>query len=402
MSAAAFDLPRERLLERRSYKWRRHPQGVIAACVADMDFGTAPAVQAALDGALRRLDFTYPLRDGRKADRAVADAFARRMLAQYGWHAAPEQALVVADLVQATFAAVLAFSEPGDGVVVQVPCYAPFREAVAETGRRFVPLDMVPGDTGHGFDVRSLAGRIDGRTRVLILCNPHNPTGRVFTRAELESILALAERHDLVVVSDEIHADLVHPGARHLPFAALSPAAAARTVTLNSATKSFNIAGLRCAVAHFGTPELLRRFHARIPARLTGAVNNLGIDATVAAWDEGGPWLAAAREHLLALRDHAVATLRRELPAIRCHVPEATYLLWMDCGALELGQPAGAFFLQHAGVALGPGEDFDPRAAHCVRLNFATSRAILDELLARMIAAVHAHAHAPRSTISPT
>lgn len=381
----------DQVLARQSFKWRQYAPGVLAACVADMDLGTAPAVRAALAQVLQRVDFTYPLRDGRKADRAVARAFASRMHRLYGWAAEAEQALVLPDLVQATFAAVMAFSDPGDGVVVQVPHYAPFREAVEGTGRRLVPLAMRAGPDGHYFDFDALERAVDARTRVLILCNPHNPTGRVATRAELEAVLAFAERHGLVVVSDEIHADLVYPGARHLPFAALSAAAAARTVTLNSATKSFNIAGLRCAVAHFGTAALQARFHARVPARLTGAVNNLGIDATVAAWDDGQPWLDAVLAHLLAMRDHLVETLRRELPAIRFHVPQGTYLLWMDCAALELERPAADFFLQHARVALSPGEVFDARAPHCVRLNFATSRPILDDILERMIAAVRAH-----------
>lgn len=381
------------LRARQSYKWRRYPDDVIAACVADMDLGTAPQVSAALARTLDNVDFTYPLRDGRKAERAVAAAFARRMRRLYDWNADPDLAVVLPDLVQATCAAVLAFSDPGDGVVVHVPCYAPFREVSAGLGRRLHALPMLPAAGGATFDLAALAPPADARTRLLILCNPHNPTGRVFTRAELEDVLAFAVRHDLVVVADEIHADLVYPGAVHLPFAALGPAAASRTVTLNSATKSFNIAGLRCAVAHFGSAALLQRFHARIPMRLTGAVGSPGIDATVAAWDGGDAWLDAARDHLLAMRDHAVAVLRAALPALRFEAPQATYLLWLDWGAFDLGQPAAAFFLEHARVALGAGEEFDPALPHWARLNFATSQAILDAMLTRMIAALHARTH---------
>lgn len=391
LSIQDFTLNEAQLLARNSYKWRQYPQGTIASCVADMDLRSAPAVEAALADALRRSDYTYPLRDGRKADRAVAAAFEARMRRLYGWHAPQERTVVLPDLVQATYAAIMAFSEPGDGVIVQVPNYAPFREAIETTGRRLVALDMVRGEQGYVFDLAQLEAAVDARTRILILCNPHNPTGRVFTQDELAGLLAFAERHDLLVVSDEIHADLLYPGARHLPFAGLSAAAAARTVTLNAATKSFNIAGLRCAVAHFGTDALLQRFHARIPWRLTGAVNNLGIDATLAAWNDGGDWLEAVRAHLLAMRDHAAATLRRELPAIRFHVPEATYLLWLDCGALNLGRPAYDFFFEQARVAFSPGQAFDARTPHCVRMNFATSRPILDQMLERMIGAVRAY-----------
>lgn len=388
---SGFTMTAAEVLARQSYKWRQYPHGVIAACVADMDLRTAPVVEAALAGIIERVDYTYPLRDGRKADRAVAAAFAARMQSRYGWLAAPEQALVLPDLVQATFAAIMAYSDVGDGVIVQVPHYAPFREAVEGTGRRLVALEMTRTEAGYGFDLDQLECVVNSRTRILILCNPHNPTGRVLTRAELGALAAFAQRHDLIVVSDEIHADLVYPGAQHIPFAALSRAAAERTVTLNSATKSFNLAGLRCAVAHFGTPALQARFHARIPARLTGAVNNFGIDATVAAWTDGQPWLDAVLVHLQAMRDHALATLRRELPGIVVRVPEATYLLWLDCSALALGQPAFDFFFDKARVAFSPGQVFDARAAHCVRLNFATSRPILDDMLERMIAAVRNH-----------
>lgn len=386
-----FLLTKDQLLARRSWKWQQYPDGVLPACVADMDFSTAPAVQAAIASCLERVDFTYPLRDGRKAEWTVADAFAARMRTRYGWDAPAQNALVLSDLVQATFAAIMAFSGSGDGVVVQVPHYAPFHEAIEATGRRLVALPMTSTADGWVSDLDALARAVDARTRVLVLCNPHNPTGRVFTRAELEDLLAFAERHDLIVVSDEIHADLVYPGARHQSFAALSPQAAARTVTLYSATKSFNTAGLRCAVAHFGTAELKARFHARIPQRLTGAVSNMDIDATVAAWSEGDAWLDTVRAHLLAMRDHAAATLARELPQVRFHLPQATYLMWLDCSDLDLGMSAYDFFFQHARVALTPGHVFDARARHAVRLNFATSKTILDELLGRMVDAVRAH-----------
>jgi cystathionine beta-lyase len=273
-------------------------------------------------------------------------------------------------------------------VILQVPNYPPFREAIEHTGRKLIPLPMECHADGYRFNLERLEARIDARARIFLLCNPQNPTGRVFTRAELEQVAAFAERHDLIVVSDEIHADLVHPGSRHVPFASLSPRAAARTITLNSATKSFNIPGLRCGVAHFGSRELMERFHRRIPARLTGAPNNIGIDATAAAWTDDGPWLGAVRDHLLAMRDHACASLRRELPQIRFHVPESTYLLWLDCSALDIGGSAARYFLEHARVGLSPGEQFLPGSQHRVRLNFATSKPILDEILERMASAI--------------
>ncbi|MCX4162738.1 MULTISPECIES: MalY/PatB family protein [Paraburkholderia] len=383
-----FILSQPELLARQSYKWHLYPAGVIAACVADMDFRVAPEVQSVIQCGLEKSDYVYPLRDGRRADRAVAAAFAARMKHGCNWDVDPAQVLVVADLVQATYASILAFSEPGDGVVLQVPNYPPFREALEITGRQLIPLEMEWTDEGYVFDLEKLEDRADERTKLFILCNPQNPTGRVFTRAELERVAAFAERHNLIVVSDEIHSDLIHPGATHLPFATLSPAAASRAITLNSASKSFNIAGLRCGLVHFGTEALMQRFHARIPVRLTGSVNNVGIDATVAAWTDGHAWLDAVRAHLLTMRDYAVGILRDEIPEIRFHVPEATYLLWMDCSDLNLDGSASSFFLKQARIGFSAGETFHPDAMNFARMNFATSRPILNEILERMITAV--------------
>lgn len=385
---AGFLLEPAQLLARQSYKWGQYPPGVIAACVADMDFRAPAAVQAAMQRNVDGFAYSYPLRAGERADRAVARAFAAHMQRRFGWEVDPGQVLVLADLVQAVYATLLAYTDLGDGVILQLPSYPPFRDAIAGTGRRLIPLEMEWTPEGHVFDLDKLEAAVDARTRVFVLCNPQNPTGRVFTRSELQRVAAFAEKHDLVIVSDEIHADLVYPGAEHLPIAALSPQTAARTVTLNSATKSFNIPGLRCAAACFGTPELMRRFHARIPERLTGQVNSFGIDATVAAWSEGQPWLDAVLQHLLALRDHVAATLHRELPQVRFHLPQATYLLWLDCAGLALGEPAFDFFLREARVGFSPGPAFHPAASHFVRLNFATSWPIADEMLQRVVEAV--------------
>lgn len=383
-----FILSKPELLARQSFKWQQYPDGVIASCVADMDFRIAPEIQAVIQHGVDIFDYVYPLREGRKADRLVAAAFAARMQNVCGWTVDTEQVLVLPDLVQATYAAILAFSKPGDGVIVQVPNYPPFREAIEVTDRRLIPLEMERTADSYAFDLEKLESAIDERTRIFLLCNPQNPTGRVFTRAELEKVAAFAEKHDLIVISDEIHSDLIYPGARHIPFAALSSAAAARSVTLNSATKSFNIAGLRCAVAYFGTEALMQSFHKQIPVRLTGAVNNIGIDATVAAWTKGQPWLNSVREHLLAMRNYVTETLSGEVPGIRFHIPEATYLLWLDCTDLDLEGSAFKYFLEHARIGFGAGETFHPNASKFVRMNFATSKPILDEMLDRMTTAV--------------
>lgn len=386
---ADFLLDATQLRARRGRKWSLYEPAVLAACLADMDFSVAPPVQSAIADGVAAGAYGYPLRDGDRADRAVAAAFAARMAGRFDWRIDPERVLVLADLVQAIYATVIAFSDPGDGIIVQLPCYPPFQEAIASTGRRLLPLEMEWTPAGYEFDLdkleRQLAG---GGARLLFVCNPQNPTGRVFSVAELRQLSEFAEKHDLIIVSDEVHADLIYSGNTHVPIDSVSAQARSRTVTLSSATKGFNIAGLRCAVVYFGTPALMRRYHSRIPPRLTGATNSLGIDATVAAWNQGQPWLDNVLLYLEAMRDHVVGTLARELPELQFHKPQATYLLWIDAGELALGEPAFDFFLRAARVGFSAGAAFKPGATSFVRMNFATSRQIMDEILDRMIKGV--------------
>jgi cystathionine beta-lyase len=382
-----FELSQSALQARRNAKWNQHDADVLPAFVADMDFAVAAPIQAAIERIVRDGDYGYPLRDGQKPDRLVAAAFANRMKSRYGWELSPDLVLPLADLVQGTYAPILAFSDPGDGVVLQVPNYPPFRDAINTTERRLLTLPMRDDGTRYVCDMDELKALVDQRTRIFVLCNPQNPTGRVFSRDELLSLARFAIDHDLIVISDEIHSDLVFPGYQHIPFASLGPDIAARTVTLNSATKSFNIPGLRCAVIAFGSDDLRKRFHNRIPLRLTGQANVIGADATVAAWTEGQPWLDAVMDHLHKARNRVVDVLAAEVPQIRFHAPEATYLTWLDCSELRLSAAAFQFFLNKARLGFSAGETFDPGCSHFVRLNFATSMPILDQILDRIIVA---------------
>jgi len=383
----SFELSQRALLARRNAKWNQYDADVIPAWVADMDFAVAAPIQAAIERIVRDVDYGYPLRNGDKADRLVANAFAMRMKSRFGWEVSPDLVMPMADLVQGTYAPILAFSDPGDGVVLQVPNYPPFRDAISTTERKLLALPMRDDGTRHVFDMAELKKLVDKRTRIFILCNPQNPTGRVFSRDELLALGQFAVEHDLIVVSDEIHSDLVYPGHQHIPFASLGPDIAARTVTLNSATKSFNIPGLRCALIAFGSEGLRDRFHKRIPLKLTGGGNVVGVDATVAAWTECQPWLDAVMEHLLKARNRIVDVLTAEVPDIRFHAPEATYLAWLDCRKLGLSTSAFQFFLNKARIGFSAGETFDPDCAQFVRFNFATSMPILDEILDRIVSA---------------
>lgn len=389
-----FDLPEAALRAQTNSKWSKYGPDVLPAFVAEMDFRVAEPIQAAVRRIVDKTDYGYPMRNGAKAGSALCAAFAERMKSRFGWDADPDLALPLADLVQGTYAPVLAFTEPGDGVVLQMPSYPPFQEVLRVTGRRLIPLQM--RDTGSSYENRlaEIEGQVDARTRMFVLCNPQNPTGRVFTRAELEGFGRFAIERDMIVISDEIHQDIIYGGRKHIPFASLGPQYAARTITITSATKSFNIPGLRAAILHFGTAQLRDRFLGRIPARLMGDPNAIGVDATIAAWKEGQPWLDSVVAHLERARDHAVRRIAAEAPQIKVHAPDGTFLAWLDCTALGLNAPAFDFFHDKAKIAFSAGETFDPGCAQFVRFNFATSMPILDRILDRLVSSTKARSQA--------
>jgi cystathionine beta-lyase len=382
-----FDMSPARLQSRRNSKWNQYERDVLPAFVAEMDFPVAAPIQTAIERIVHDGDYGYPMRDGQKAGQAMAATFAARVKRLYDWDLAPELVVQLSDLVQGTYAPILAFSDPGDGVILQTPNYPPFRDAILTTERRLIPLRMRDDGSRYVFDLKELEGQVDRNTRIFTLCNPQNPTGRVFSRDELQAIARFVLEHDLIVISDEIHADLVYPGHTHTPFATLGPEIAARTVTLNSATKSFNIPGLRCALAAFGSEALLARFHRRIPPKLTGQSSIIGVDATIAAWNECGGWLDATMAHLLKARNRLSEVLTAEVPEVRFHAPEATYLAWLDCRGIEMSTSAFQFFLDHARIGFSAGETFDPDCSRFVRFNFATSMPILDQILDRFVTA---------------
>ena len=383
MSASPIDFDRldlAALRRRRGEKWKLYGPDVLPAWVAEMDFPLCAPVRRVLESALEIDDLGYPL--DVQPD-ALPAAFVERMESRFGWRPDPRGIEVLTDVVQGIYIAIDQFSAPGEGVVVQTPVYAPFLSAVRELGRRMVESPLVAGDTRYEIDFDFLRHAIDPSTRVFLLCNPQNPTGRVFERRELETLAELALAHDLVVVADEIHADLVYDSRRHIPFASLSPEVEARTLTLTSATKAFNIPGLRCAIAHFGSEALRKRF-ARVPRHVRGGLGSLGQAATVAAWREGQPWLDAVLAYLDGNRRSVARFVAERLPGVRSFEPEATFLAWLDCRALELEPSPQQFFLEHARVALSDGSVFGAPGRGFARLNFATSRPLLDEIGTRI------------------
>jgi len=388
MAENRFDgLDIESLRRRKSEKWSSYPPEILPAWVAEMDFPVAEPIRVALQESLDHSDMGYPIAPGRTG---IREAFAERMESRYGWRVDPHQVEVLSEVVQGLYLALSSFAGPGEGVVVQTPIYPPFLGGVEETARRLVEKPLTLGTEGWEIDFDDLAQNLDRETRIFLLCNPHNPSGRVFDRGELERIAELALEHDWVVVADEIHADLVFDERVHIPFASLAPEIEARTLTLNSASKSFNIPGLRCAVAHFGSPDLRKRLDAAYPRHIRGGLGLSGLYATIAAWRECDAWLDALRNHLEANRNYLMQELASRFPGIRCEAPQGTYLAWLDCSGLGWEESPYARFLERGQVALSDGARFGPGFEAFVRLNFATSREILEQVLARMESAIQA------------
>lgn len=359
-------------------KWQVVRPDVLPAWVADMDFPVAEPIRHAMHSLIDTGDFGYP--DWPTGAQTVRDAFADRMADRYRWYVNPSHVREFTNVAQAIRVALEAATRPGDGVAIHTPAFGPLTRAITEMGRRVVPIPMQDTEAGWRFDIERL-DEVFADSRLLLLVNPHNPSGRVFTREELTALADGVERHDLLVISDELHADLTFAPHQHIPFASLSPAIEARTVTVYGASKAFNLAALRCAVAHLG-PKWLRPV-VDVQAQLLGSVNIFGAAATVAAWTEGDEWLDATLTYLETSRHMVADTLRTELPDVRYHLPEATYLAWLDLRAFGWSDPTSVL-RENAGIELSPGESFGRDGQGFARLNFATSWPLLCELRGRV------------------
>ncbi|MFD6157176.1 MalY/PatB family protein [Nocardia sp. NPDC060256] len=377
----------EMLRQRVGIKWARAGADVLPGWIADMDFPVPDPVRAALRRAADG-DLGYPAWEDRPDRHPVQEAFADRMRERYDFTLDPDDVYVFTELIQVLQIVLQLMTKPGDAIAVHTPAYPPFLQTIEVMGRRLVPIPMIAGEQGWTFDADRMAEDVRRNDcRAVILVNPNNPTGHMFDRDELSAIAEIACRHDLFVISDEIHAELTHERRRHIPIATLGPEIAGRTVTLNSASKAFNLAGLRCCVAHVGDSRVRAALAAQ-PPLIYGQVSALSVLATCTAWQDGAAWLAQTRQRLTGNRDFVAESLP---PEIRFQRPEASYLAWLDCRALDLGQDPAAFFLEHAKVRLLPGPDFGPGGAGFARLNFATYRPVLEDMLGRMHTAVQEH-----------
>jgi cysteine-S-conjugate beta-lyase len=359
---------------------------VLPLWVADMDFASPPAVIEALRARVEHGVYGY-LREGAPE---LVEVFTERCRKCYGWDVPPDAILLMDGVNPANNVAARAVCQAGDGFVILTPAYP--------------PLLRVPGNVALDARLPALARRADGRyeidfdaferaitpaTTAFLLCNPHNPVGRVYTRAELEALAAICLRRGLTIIADEIHCDLVYTGHEHVPMASISAEVAAHTITLMAPSKTFNQAGLKASVAIVTDRRLRERFQAARADMVQPTANILGYTAMVAAYRDGGAWHEALLRYLEANRDFLADYVSRHLRGVTMAKPEGTYLAWLDCRQTGIADPF-TFFLQQANVAFTDGKNFGIPGDGFVRLNFGTPRALLTEGLERMRTALAA------------
>ena len=372
-----------------AYKWDRRTRtrdgrDVLPMWVADMDFAVAPAIARALAARAAHPVYGYTF-----APASLDEAFRAWQLRRNGWHLEPEWLTPVPAVMPALRAAILELTQPGDEVVVQPPVYFPFFDAVRENGRHVAENPLRLEGDRYVMDLDGLRRMIGPRTRMLLLCSPHNPVGRVWTRDELAALAGICAEHRLVVVADEIHSDIVRPGHRFVPFASVSPEAAGLTVACHSPSKTFNIAGLASASAVIPDRALRIRFAAAVRRFGLSLPNTLSFAAARAAYEEGEPWLDALLEYLDRQYTWLEAEVeRRFAPDVRLTPIEGTYLAWLDCRRLleRAGADDAALrdaLFEGAGLWLSDGPQFGAGGGGYQRMNLACPHPLLAEGLSR-------------------
>ncbi|HLJ83370.1 MAG TPA: aminotransferase class I/II-fold pyridoxal phosphate-dependent enzyme [Candidatus Eremiobacteraceae bacterium] len=370
------------LRARTSEKWAKYPDDVLPAFVAETDFPIAPGIAAALRRAIDNGDLGYA------SPRGLGEAYAAFASARYGCridpasvHPLPEVMIGVAEILRV-------ITEPGDGIVVNPPVYPPFFATIAEVGRSIVEVALDTTGSLPQLDLAGLERAFSDGARVYLFCNPHNPVGRVFSRGDVERVAALAARYDVAVLADEIHAPLVLPGAEHVAFESVTARADLHSITVTSASKGWNIPGLKCALAIGGSPWA-RHVLDRLPKAMVERTGHLGVHATIAAFTSEIGFLDRVIEHLDTQRGRLARLLSDSgLGSIRYEPPQAGFLAWLDCRALDLGPDPAKIFLERGKVALVRGLDFGRQGSGFARLNFATSTSVLTEIVRRLRRAV--------------
>ena len=376
----------ELLRRRTSEKWTTYPADVLPLFVAEMDYPLAEPVASAIIERVRASDTGYVAGPG-----ALAPAFANFALQSWGWPVDPQRVHTTTDVSVGIVETLKVAITPGDGVVITPPVYPPFFDLVPEAGGTVVEVPLVGGTDAAGpwsLDLAGLERAFAAGARALLLCNPHNPLGLVHSRRSLEHVAELAERYNVVVVSDEIHAPLVHRDSTtpFTPYLTVSDAAREHGFAVTSASKAWNLAGVKCALIVSASDRAAATL-ARLPEEVGFRTSILGLHASVAAFTDGGPWLDGVLTALEDNRELLRILLAERLPAVQFRAPEASYLAWLDFRGLGWGDDPAAVALERAKVALLAGPPFGVQGRGFARLNFACSPEVLTEAIDRLAAA---------------
>jgi cysteine-S-conjugate beta-lyase len=377
------DLTADRLRERGTAKWSVYGRDVLAAWVAEMDFPNAPPITRALAAAIENDRTGYPTRP---EDSGLPQACTAWLSRNHSVSVDPERIIILPDILRGIELAIEAAAQPDSAIVVMTPSYPPFFETVRVAGHPIAEVPLLVDAGRFTFDLAGIEAALREGAGTVILCNPFNPVGRVFTRDELTGLAEVVDRYGARVIADEVHAPLVYPGAEHVSYSTISAAAREHSVTLTSASKAWNVAGLKCAVAVL-TAETDLPVWQNMSMLKTHGASILGILANRVAFEEGEPWLREVVTYLHGNRTLLTDLLAERLPRVGFEPPQGTYLAWLDCRPLGIEDPT-SFFLEEAKVALTGGVSFGAPAQGYVRLNFATSRDILTQIVDRMAAAV--------------
>ena len=371
------------LRQRKSFKWRTYPEDVLPSFVAEMDFDLAEPIIRAVNAALAIGDCGYP------HSGALGEAFAGFARQRLHWSPDPARVFAIPDVMSGIAEVVMAVTPPGSGIVINPPVYPPFFYRFGFTGRRVVeaPLRQL-SDGRYDLDPEALDRALaqDGVSAYL-LCSPHNPIGRVWSRGQLQTAADICQRHGAVLLVDEIHAPLVLPGAHYVPFLSLDHEMTEHAFVFTSATKGWNIPGLKCGIAVVGSDQGAALLEEHWEALFAG---HLGVLGSVAAFTESLPWLDAVLAQLDENRGYLSRLLGELLPSAGYLQPEASFLAWLDCRQLGVGADPAAEFLSRGRVALSPGTDFGRPGSGHVRLNMGTSPALIQEAVQRMASTVAA------------
>lgn len=364
---------------------RGRPENVLPLWVADMDFKVAPEITQAIEKRVAHGIFGYS-----EVKEEYFEAVAAWMEQKHGWHVKEDWLVKTPGVVFALAMAVQAFTEPGDAVIIQQPVYYPFSEVIADNGRRIVDNTLELKEDGkYHINFEDFEQKVkENHVKLFLLCSPHNPVGRVWTKEELKKIAAICRKYDVIVVSDEIHEDFVFNG-KHQVFADLSEDAKNRTITCTAPSKTFNLAGLQVSNIWIANPKLREKFKKQIAAAGYSQLNTLGLTACEAAYRYGGAWHAELLGYLKSNLNFLREFLQTRLPEVKLIEPEGTYLVWLDFGSLGLTEEQREELLtKKAGIWLDSGAIFGAAGEGFERINIACPRSILKDALERIERAV--------------